>query len=96
MIIYNLYNIIAFVSLQTHISFLRGGVPDGTCSVFVPLCGKSLDMVWLLEQGFSVTGCEISELAVQQFFTENSIPYEKRKLLMATLKCTCNMDSACR
>ncbi len=49
--------------------------------VFVPLCGKSIDMLWLVQQGFAVTGCEISELAVEQFFTENSIPYTKCKLV---------------
>ena len=28
--------------------------------VFVPLCGKSLDMLWLHEQGYKVTGIELS------------------------------------
>ncbi|MEN5061019.1 thiopurine S-methyltransferase [Luteimonas sp. TWI1416] len=36
--------------------------------VFVPLCGKSLDMVWLAEQGHRVLGVELSELAVRAFF----------------------------
>jgi len=44
--------------------------------VFVPLCGKSQDMIWLSQQGCQVTGVEISELAVQQFFTENKLPYQ--------------------
>jgi thiopurine S-methyltransferase len=39
--------------------------------VFVPLCGKSLDMVWLREQGYSPLGVEISPVAVQSFFREN-------------------------
>jgi thiopurine S-methyltransferase len=43
--------------------------------VFVPLCGKSLDMRYLLEQGLKVLGVEISELAVKQFFTENNLEY---------------------
>lgn len=38
--------------------------------VFVPLCGKSLDMVWLLSQGYRVAGAELAEAAVQQFFSE--------------------------
>lgn len=38
--------------------------------IFVPLCGKSLDLVWLVEQGVEVTGVEISRLAVEQFFAE--------------------------
>ena len=38
--------------------------------VFVPLCGKSLDMHWLLAQGIQVIGAELSQLAVDAFFTE--------------------------
>ncbi|AKR42180.1 thiopurine S-methyltransferase [Methylophilus sp. TWE2] len=38
--------------------------------VFVPLCGKSLDMHWLLAQGYQVVGAELSQLAVDAFFTE--------------------------
>ena len=41
--------------------------------VFVPLCGKSLDMCFLAEQGHQVIGCELNELAVQQFFTDNQL-----------------------
>jgi thiopurine S-methyltransferase len=41
--------------------------------VLVPLCGKSRDMFWLLEQGFAVTGIEISPIAVEAFFTENRL-----------------------
>jgi len=40
--------------------------------VFVPLCGKSRDMQWLREQGFSVLGVELSAVAVQAFFKENN------------------------
>lgn len=39
--------------------------------VFVPLCGKSFDMQWLREQGYSVLGVELSNIAVQAFFSEN-------------------------
>ncbi len=38
--------------------------------VFVPLCGKSLDLGWLRSRGHAVTGAELSELAVQQLFAE--------------------------
>lgn len=38
--------------------------------IFVPLCGKSLDMLWLAEQGHEVIGIELSPLAVQSFFAE--------------------------
>jgi thiopurine S-methyltransferase len=39
-------------------------------SVFVPLCGKSLDMHWLQEQGHPVVGVELSPIAVGDFFSE--------------------------
>jgi thiopurine S-methyltransferase len=44
-------------------------VGQGAC-VLVPLCGKSLDMLWLAEQGHRVLGVELSEKAVQEFFSE--------------------------
>ncbi len=44
-------------------------------TVFVPLCGKSYDMVYLLEQGFKVIGVELSQLAIEQFFDENNLTY---------------------
>ena len=40
-------------------------------AVFVPLCGKSRDMLWLREQGHPVLGVELSDIAVQAFFKEN-------------------------
>jgi thiopurine S-methyltransferase len=41
--------------------------------VFVPLCGKSLDLLWLAGQGYRVLGVEISRLAVDAFFAENHL-----------------------
>lgn len=41
--------------------------------VFVPLCGKSLDMCFLAEQGHSVLGCELNLNAVEQFYAENQL-----------------------
>ncbi|TNE62152.1 MAG: thiopurine S-methyltransferase [Alphaproteobacteria bacterium] len=38
--------------------------------VFVPLCGKTLDIGWLLGQGFRVVGAELSEIAIEQLFQE--------------------------
>lgn len=46
------------------------------CEVFVPLCGKSRDMLWLLSQGHTVLGVELSGIAVKAFFKENGrIPH---------------------
>ncbi|GAA0349225.1 thiopurine S-methyltransferase [Bowmanella denitrificans] len=39
-------------------------------SLFLPLCGKSLDIAWLLSQGFRVTGAEWVQSAVEQLFAE--------------------------
>jgi thiopurine S-methyltransferase len=41
--------------------------------VFVPLCGKSNDMLWLLAQDCEVIGVELSPLGVQAFFAENGL-----------------------
>lgn len=38
--------------------------------VWVPLCGKTLDIHWLLSQGYHVVGCELSPLAVNALFQE--------------------------
>jgi thiopurine S-methyltransferase len=42
--------------------------------VFVPLCGKSKDMLWLREQGYEVIGAELSPIAVRDFFAQNNLP----------------------
>ena len=33
--------------------------------IFVPLCGKSLDMIYLLNQGLSIVAVEMSDLAIE-------------------------------
>ena len=37
--------------------------------VYVPLCGKSLDMVWLAERGHRIVGSELSAIAIRDFFS---------------------------
>ncbi|CAG0963598.1 partial Thiopurine S-methyltransferase, partial [Gammaproteobacteria bacterium] len=41
--------------------------------VFVPLAGKSLDLLWLAAQGHRVLGVELSPLAIEQFFSEHGL-----------------------
>lgn len=41
--------------------------------IFVPLCGKSLDMLWLAKKGYQVIGIELSAIAVRDFFRENGM-----------------------
>ncbi|MBM9577029.1 thiopurine S-methyltransferase [Leptospira sp. 201903070] len=38
--------------------------------VFVPLCGKTLDIHWLLSKGYRVAGAELSKIAIEQLFGE--------------------------
>lgn len=38
--------------------------------VFVPLCGKTLDIQWIMEKGHMVVGVELSRLAVEQLFSD--------------------------
>jgi len=44
--------------------------------VFIPLCGKSIDMLWLLQKNHPIVGVELSPIACQSFFEENNLPYQ--------------------
>jgi thiopurine S-methyltransferase len=46
--------------------------------VFVPLCGKSLDLEWLRGQGHFVAGVELSAVALESFCMEQGIPAKRR------------------
>ncbi|MDO8698422.1 MAG: thiopurine S-methyltransferase [Pseudomonas sp.] len=50
-------------------------VPAGA-QVLVPLCGKSLDMLWLAAQGYRVLGVELAQTAVEAFFSEQGLVAE--------------------
>ncbi len=54
----------------------RLGVPEQS-RVFVPLCGKSNDLLFLHQQGYRVLGNELSTLAVQDFYTEQQLNASK-------------------
>lgn len=41
--------------------------------VWVPLCGKSLDMLWLREQGHQVQGVELARSALESFIEEQQL-----------------------
>jgi thiopurine S-methyltransferase len=38
--------------------------------VFLPLCGKTLDISWLLSNGYHIAGAELSEMAIEQLFMQ--------------------------
>ncbi len=48
--------------------------------VFLPLCGKTLDIAWFLSRGFRIVGNELSELAVGQLFEELGVDPEITRL----------------
>ncbi len=51
-----------------------GALPITTgARIFLPLCGKTRDIAWLLSQGYRVAGAELSEIAVQQLFDEMGV-----------------------
>ena len=49
--------------------------------VFVPLCGKSHDLLFFHQQGHKVLGNELSSLAVQDFYTEQQLNASKTIIL---------------
>ncbi|HKY40824.1 MAG TPA: thiopurine S-methyltransferase [Polyangiaceae bacterium] len=52
----------------------------GQCvKLLVPLCGKSVDLEWLVVQGHEVWGIELSELAAQAFFAERGMNPERHE-----------------
>ena len=61
---------------------------DSGSRVLLPLGGKTLDISWLLTQGYRVVGVELSEIAIQQLFDEMGVhpeivSLEKMKLYRA-------------
>ena len=46
--------------------------------VLVPLCGKTLDMIWLAKKGYRVVGIEVSSQAAESFFKEQGVPFRER------------------
>lgn len=69
-------NEIGFHELRPHpflVTFFSFLDLKANARVFVPLCGKSLDMIWLINQGYEVIGVELSPIAVEHFFKENNL-----------------------
>ena len=67
---------IGFHQAVTHPALLKFW-PDAVCirTVLVPLCGKTLDMLWLAQRGHDVVGVELVEDAVLEFFADNQLDY---------------------
>ncbi|XP_060084615.1 probable thiopurine S-methyltransferase isoform X2 [Ylistrum balloti] len=43
--------------------------------IFIPLCGKSVDIKWLADRGNEVVGVEASETGLMEFFVEQNVKY---------------------
>ena len=53
---------------------------SANCQVFVPMAGKTKDMLWLANEGHTVLGIELSEIAVDAFFAENDLTASKETI----------------
>lgn len=60
--------------LQKHIEKITEGRKRQR--IFLPCCGKSLDLKWLSDQGHEAVGNECVALACRQFYEEHNIPYK--------------------
>ncbi|CAN7989162.1 unnamed protein product, partial [Ixodes hexagonus] len=69
--------------LRKHQDVILAGKRDA--QVFVPLCGKALELKWFYEKGHRVVGVEVVEDPVRAFFDENTLPYEES--FCPVLKC---------
>jgi thiopurine S-methyltransferase len=58
-------------------NWFPGLAPAPGSGVFLPLCGKAVDIHWIARQGFEVVGIELSSIAIEAFFTENSLDFER-------------------
>jgi thiopurine S-methyltransferase len=72
-------------------NFSRLNLAKGS-HVFVPLAGKSLDILWLLQQGFKVSAIELSPLAIHSFFEENKISFNTERCGNMTKYCAKNLS----
>lgn len=55
------------------------GAPEAG-EILVPLCGKSLDMLWLADQGYTVAGLEMVEEAIDAFVSENRLDVNSERV----------------
>lgn len=66
--------------LKYHNVLFSAGKPG---KVFVPLCGKTMDLIYLADQGHEVIGLEYSKGAIERFCEENSLHFTTEKLAEA-------------
>ena len=45
--------------------------------IFVPLCGKSLDISWLINQGYQIVGIDLSPIAIQDLISNLGLSFKE-------------------
>ena len=48
--------------------------------IFIPLCGKTHDIAWLLTNDYCVAGAELSKIAIEQLFAELGVVPKKSSI----------------
>jgi thiopurine S-methyltransferase len=75
---------------------LRRYLPDFNLNpgdtIFMPLCGKAHDIDWIARQGFQVVGIELSEIAIESFFSEHNLQYQQFESERFTLRKSGNIS----
>ncbi len=66
--------------------------PKQNDRIFVPLCGKTLDIHWLLKNGFRVVGAELNQTAVKELFEELNLVPEIKKIDSLEIYSSKNID----
>jgi thiopurine S-methyltransferase len=61
--------------LVRHLDLLKAGREH--VRIFLPLCGKSVDLVWLYNQGHTVVGLEGVPFVAEEVFQDANLDYEK-------------------
>jgi len=65
---------------------------EANSRIFIPLCGKTIDIKWLLNQGYKVVGAELNENAIKELFSSLSLKPEIQKLGKLMLYTADNID----
>ncbi len=60
--------------------YFKGLHSEEGSRVFLPLCGKTRDISWLLSEGYHVAGAELSKTAIDQLFDELDVAPEQSEI----------------
>lgn len=71
--------------------FTKLSLPEAS-RVFIPLCGKTLDISWLLANGYRVVGAELSKLAIEQLFLQLGVQPKISKVAEFEVYSATNID----